>query len=129
MLSRPDLLMVIVYLVLLVCAGILGVHLINGTNEEAHIRDSVAVIGHAFVRLLKDRNITDDPPVQCKDMKTWRDGPTIVRCVAASGITAFACLVVEVILLLFQTCCLYHSSQCSTTGLTKAVVCIILYMG
>ncbi|XP_041353932.1 glutamate receptor ionotropic, NMDA 1-like isoform X2 [Gigantopelta aegis] len=59
--------------------GILGVHLINGTNEEAHIRDSVSVIGHAFVRLLKDRNITDDPPAQCKDMKTWRDGPTIVK--------------------------------------------------
>ncbi|XP_046574773.1 glutamate receptor ionotropic, NMDA 1-like isoform X1 [Haliotis rubra] len=58
--------------------GLLGVYLNNGTDEEAHIKDSVTVVGLAFSEILRTGNITA-PPTACKDMRTWGDGTTIMR--------------------------------------------------
>ncbi|XP_050390571.1 glutamate receptor ionotropic, NMDA 1 isoform X1 [Patella vulgata] len=57
--------------------GLLGLHLINGSNEDAHIRDSISILGHGFEKVIKDHNITQ-PPSRCQDMGTWQDGELVM---------------------------------------------------
>lgn len=59
--------------------GILGIQLVNGSDEEAHIFDSVYIIGLALKALYFNENITE-PPDSCdsKD-KNWETGKTFVQ--------------------------------------------------
>ena len=41
--------------------GIIGLQLINGKNESAHISDAVGVVAQAVHELLEKENITDPP--------------------------------------------------------------------
>ncbi|GFO43543.1 glutamate [NMDA] receptor subunit 1 [Plakobranchus ocellatus] len=58
--------------------GMLGVHLVDGTNEIKHIRDAVKVIGQTFTNLLANGKLSD-PPLECKDLQTWDDGEIVYR--------------------------------------------------
>ncbi|KAL5009627.1 hypothetical protein ScPMuIL_011932, partial [Solemya velum] len=52
--------------------GILGMQLINGTREDAHIHDSVTIIGQTFNKLSSEIelvNMTQNTPKSCKDKK------------------------------------------------------------
>ncbi|XP_067123537.1 glutamate [NMDA] receptor subunit 1-like isoform X1 [Centruroides vittatus] len=59
--------------------GILGIQLVNGSDEEAHIFDSVYIIGLALKALYHKENITE-PPSNCdsKD-KNWETGEKFVQ--------------------------------------------------
>ncbi|KAK3098360.1 hypothetical protein FSP39_018756 [Pinctada imbricata] len=73
--------------------GVLGLQLINGTNEEVHIQDSVKLVGNAISKLFQLGNLTSisNTPNNCsKPHKTWRDGKTILDALKyekISGIT------------------------------------------
>ncbi|ESO84129.1 hypothetical protein LOTGIDRAFT_108357 [Lottia gigantea] len=58
--------------------GLIGLHLINGSNEDAHIRDSVSILGHGFEKIIKEHNITK-PPSQCQDISKWQDGNRVMQ--------------------------------------------------
>ncbi|XP_014790759.1 glutamate receptor ionotropic, NMDA 1 isoform X1 [Octopus bimaculoides] len=59
--------------------GTLGTQLINGTNEAAHIQDSISLISQAFIRLRKEMNISEALS-QCNEMNMpWYEGKTILQ--------------------------------------------------
>lgn len=61
--------------------GVLGLHLVNGTDEEMHIKDAVDVIYTAFVQMLNSPNNALDnlktPTSQCNDGQAWDSGKTV----------------------------------------------------
>ncbi|KAL8615464.1 hypothetical protein ACOMHN_053800 [Nucella lapillus] len=57
--------------------GVLGLHLVNGTDEAKHITDAVDVIYDAFLRLPSIQSL-EDPPSSCSDKKPWEDGYKIL---------------------------------------------------
>lgn len=59
--------------------GVIGTQLINGTNEAAHIQDSIALIAQTFIRLHKEMNISE-PLNECTDINIpWYEGKTILK--------------------------------------------------
>ncbi|GAB1605407.1 glutamate receptor ionotropic, NMDA 1 isoform X2 [Argonauta hians] len=59
--------------------GTLGTQLINGTNEAAHIRDSISLISQAFMKLRRETNISE-PLNQCTEINMpWDEGKTILQ--------------------------------------------------
>ena len=63
--------------------GVVGIHLINGSNEAAHIEDSVNLIGTTVSKLIAGGNLTviRETPESCKKRQDqqWEDGKTILE--------------------------------------------------
>nr|XP_012639850.1 glutamate receptor ionotropic, NMDA 1 [Microcebus murinus] len=55
--------------------GIIGLQLINGKNESAHISDAVGVVAQAVHDLLEKENITDPPRGCVGNTNIWKTGP------------------------------------------------------
>lgn len=60
-------------------AGIIGLQLINGKNESAHISDAVGVVAQAVHELLEKENITDPPRGCVGNTNIWKTGPLFKR--------------------------------------------------
>lgn len=66
--------------VLCMCgAGLLGLQLINGKNESAHIADAVAVVAQSLQELFEKENITEPPRGCVGNTNIWRTGPLFKR--------------------------------------------------
>ncbi|XP_043914717.1 glutamate receptor ionotropic, NMDA 1 isoform X4 [Protopterus annectens] len=59
--------------------GVIGLQLINGKNETAHIRDSVAVVAQSVHELFEKENITDPPKGCVGNTNIWKTGPLFKR--------------------------------------------------
>uniref|UniRef100_A0A2I2YSI0 Glutamate [NMDA] receptor subunit zeta-1 n=1 Tax=Gorilla gorilla gorilla TaxID=9595 RepID=A0A2I2YSI0_GORGO len=64
--------------------GILGLQLINGKNESAHISDAVGVVAQAVHELLEKENITDPPRGCVGNTNIWKTGPLFKRVLMSS---------------------------------------------
>lgn len=60
-------------------AGVIGLQLINGKNESAHISDAVAVVAQAVHDLFEKENITDPPRGCVGNTNIWKTGPLFKR--------------------------------------------------
>ncbi|KAK7108658.1 glutamate receptor ionotropic, NMDA 1-like isoform X2 [Littorina saxatilis] len=58
--------------------GVLGLQLVNGSDEVKHISDAVDVIYDAFSRLASSVQTLEEPPSSCSDRKTWMGGNKIL---------------------------------------------------
>lgn len=68
--------------VCVVCGtGLLGLQLINGKNESAHIADAVAVVAQSLQELFEKENITEPPRGCVGNTNIWRTGPLFKRSV------------------------------------------------
>lgn len=72
-LDRESLLSVLLVL------GLIGLQLMNGKNESAHIRDAVAVVAQAVHDLFEKENITDPPRGCVGNTNIWKTGPLFKR--------------------------------------------------
>lgn len=61
--------------------GLLGLQLINGKNESAHIADAVAVVAQSLQELFEKENITEPPRGCVGNTNIWRTGPLFKRLV------------------------------------------------
>ncbi|KAK3577393.1 hypothetical protein CHS0354_032241 [Potamilus streckersoni] len=59
--------------------GTIGLELTNRSNEQAHLEDSVNIIGNAFHKLFENNNLTDigKMPQGCSDNYQWENGKII----------------------------------------------------
>ncbi|XP_025779737.1 glutamate receptor ionotropic, NMDA 1 [Puma concolor] len=64
--------------------GIIGLQLINGKNESAHISDAVGVVAQAVHELLEKENITDPPRGCVGNTNIWKTGPLFKRVLMSS---------------------------------------------
>ncbi|XP_075865293.1 glutamate receptor ionotropic, NMDA 1 isoform X3 [Microcebus murinus] len=64
--------------------GIIGLQLINGKNESAHISDAVGVVAQAVHDLLEKENITDPPRGCVGNTNIWKTGPLFKRVLMSS---------------------------------------------
>uniref|UniRef100_A0A3P9N469 Glutamate receptor n=1 Tax=Poecilia reticulata TaxID=8081 RepID=A0A3P9N469_POERE len=64
--------------------GLLGLQLINGKNESAHITDAVAVVAQSLQELFEKENITEPPRGCVGNTNIWRTGPLFKRVLMAS---------------------------------------------
>lgn len=64
--------------------GIIGLQLINGKNESAHISDAVGVVAQAVHELLEKENITDPPRGCVGNTNIWKTGPLFKRWAGAA---------------------------------------------
>lgn len=60
-------------------SGLIGLQLMNGKNESAHIRDAVAVVAQAVHDLFEKENITDPPRGCVGNTNIWKTGPLFKR--------------------------------------------------
>ncbi|XP_078663345.1 glutamate receptor ionotropic, NMDA 1-like isoform X1 [Branchiostoma floridae x Branchiostoma belcheri] len=55
--------------------GVLGLQLVNGSNEDAHIHDAVAVVKEGLSAMFGKENVTE-PPRGCRnETGYWKNGP------------------------------------------------------
>uniref|UniRef100_A0A8C5BEE0 Glutamate receptor n=1 Tax=Gadus morhua TaxID=8049 RepID=A0A8C5BEE0_GADMO len=59
--------------------GLLGLQLINGKNESAHIMDAVSVVAQSLQELFEKENITEPPRGCVGNTNIWRTGPLFKR--------------------------------------------------
>uniref|UniRef100_A0A670IT14 Glutamate receptor n=2 Tax=Podarcis TaxID=42163 RepID=A0A670IT14_PODMU len=59
--------------------GLIGLQLMNGKNESAHIRDAVAMVAQAVHNLFEKENITDPPRGCVGNTNIWKTGPLFKR--------------------------------------------------
>lgn len=59
--------------------GLIGLQLINGKNESAHISDAVAVVAQAIQELFEKENITEPPRGCVGNTNIWKTGPLFKR--------------------------------------------------
>uniref|UniRef100_A0A3Q1FFB5 Glutamate receptor n=1 Tax=Acanthochromis polyacanthus TaxID=80966 RepID=A0A3Q1FFB5_9TELE len=64
--------------------GLLGLQLINGKNESAHIADAVAVVAQSLQELFEKENITEPPRGCVGNTNIWRTGPLFKRVLMSS---------------------------------------------
>uniref|UniRef100_A0A8C8EG97 Glutamate receptor n=1 Tax=Oncorhynchus tshawytscha TaxID=74940 RepID=A0A8C8EG97_ONCTS len=64
--------------------GLLGLQLINGKNESAHINDAVAVVAQSIQELFEKENITEPPRGCVGNTNIWRTGPLFKRVLMSS---------------------------------------------
>ncbi|XP_068928430.1 glutamate receptor ionotropic, NMDA 1 [Petaurus breviceps papuanus] len=64
--------------------GIIGLQLINGKNESAHISDAVGVVAQAVHELFEKENITDPPRGCVGNTNIWKTGPLFKRVLMSS---------------------------------------------
>lgn len=58
--------------------GVLGLHLVNGSDEIKHIDDAVEVIYDAFSKLGNSIQALKSPPASCSERNNWADGKKIL---------------------------------------------------
>ncbi|XP_008299095.1 glutamate receptor ionotropic, NMDA 1-like [Stegastes partitus] len=63
---------------------LLGLQLINGKNESAHIADAVAVVAQSLQELFEKENITEPPRGCVGNTNIWRTGPLFKRVLMSS---------------------------------------------
>lgn len=61
-------------------SGLIGLQLINGKNESAHINDAVAVVAQSIQELFEKENITEPPRGCVGNTNIWKTGPLFKRC-------------------------------------------------
>jgi hypothetical protein len=59
--------------------GVLGVRLVNGNNEDAHIIDAVALIASAISHLFEEQANISGAPNACDETARWDSGSKIFR--------------------------------------------------
>uniref|UniRef100_H3CED7 Glutamate receptor n=1 Tax=Tetraodon nigroviridis TaxID=99883 RepID=H3CED7_TETNG len=59
--------------------GLIGLQLINGKNESAHINDAVAVVAQSIQELFEKENITEPPRGCVGNTNIWKTGPLFKR--------------------------------------------------
>ncbi|XP_033851349.1 glutamate receptor ionotropic, NMDA 1 isoform X6 [Acipenser ruthenus] len=64
--------------------GVIGLQLINGKNESAHISDAVAVVAQSVHELFEKENITDPPRGCVGNTNIWKTGPLFKRVLMSS---------------------------------------------
>ncbi|KAI5613030.1 glutamate receptor, ionotropic, N-methyl D-aspartate 1b precursor, partial [Silurus asotus] len=64
--------------------GLLGLQLINGKNESAHIYDAVAVVAQSIQELFEKENITEPPKGCVGNTNIWKTGPLFKRVLMSS---------------------------------------------
>ncbi|XP_077140177.1 glutamate receptor ionotropic, NMDA 1 isoform X4 [Ranitomeya variabilis] len=64
--------------------GVIGLQLINGKNESAHISDAVAIVAQAIHDLFEKENITDPPRGCVGNTNIWKTGPLFKRVLMSS---------------------------------------------
>ncbi|XP_028664570.1 glutamate receptor ionotropic, NMDA 1a isoform X7 [Erpetoichthys calabaricus] len=64
--------------------GVIGLQLINGKNETAHISDAVAVVAQSIHELFEKENITDPPRGCVGNTNIWKSGPLFKRVLMSS---------------------------------------------
>ncbi|XP_073456008.1 glutamate receptor ionotropic, NMDA 1 isoform X2 [Aquarana catesbeiana] len=64
--------------------GVIGLQLINGKNESAHISDAVAITAQAIHDLFEKENITDPPRGCVGNTNIWKTGPLFKRVLMSS---------------------------------------------
>ncbi|KAG9469420.1 hypothetical protein GDO78_020534 [Eleutherodactylus coqui] len=66
------------------CNRVIGLQLINGKNESAHISDAVAISAQAIHDLFEKENITDPPRGCVGNTNIWKTGPLFKRVLMSS---------------------------------------------
>ncbi len=87
--------------------GLIGLQLINGKNESAHISDAVAVVAQSIQELFEKENITEPPRGCVGNTNIWKTGPLFKRSVSLKIMHAadpFNLILCD--LLFFMTSCL-----------------------
>ncbi|XP_057674561.1 glutamate receptor ionotropic, NMDA 1 isoform X10 [Corythoichthys intestinalis] len=64
--------------------GLIGLQLINGKNESAHINDAVAVVAQSVQELFEKENITEPPRGCVGNTNIWKTGPLFKRVLMSS---------------------------------------------
>ncbi|XP_048876511.1 glutamate receptor ionotropic, NMDA 1 isoform X7 [Brienomyrus brachyistius] len=64
--------------------GLIGLQLINGKNESAHINDAVAVVARSIQELFEKENITEPPRGCVGNTNIWKTGPLFKRVLMSS---------------------------------------------
>eukprot|EP00063_Salmo_salar_P013346 XP_013988181.1 PREDICTED: glutamate receptor ionotropic, NMDA 1-like isoform X3 [Salmo salar] len=64
--------------------GLIGLQLINGKNESAHINDAVAVVAQSIQELFEKENITEPPKGCVGNTNIWKTGPLFKRVLMSS---------------------------------------------
>uniref|UniRef100_A0A6Q2YVH5 Glutamate receptor n=1 Tax=Esox lucius TaxID=8010 RepID=A0A6Q2YVH5_ESOLU len=64
--------------------GLIGLQLINGKNESAHITDAVAVVAQSIQELFEKENITEPPRGCVGNTNIWKTGPLFKRVLMSS---------------------------------------------
>uniref|UniRef100_A0A3Q3X9H8 Glutamate receptor n=1 Tax=Mola mola TaxID=94237 RepID=A0A3Q3X9H8_MOLML len=82
--DRSDFLPCVCVCVCVCVAGLLGLQLINGKNESAHIADAVAVVAQSLQELFEKENITEPPRGCVGNTNIWRTGPLFKRVLMSS---------------------------------------------
>ncbi|XP_059850352.1 glutamate receptor ionotropic, NMDA 1-like [Hypanus sabinus] len=59
--------------------GVIGLQLINGKNETAHINDAVGIVAQSIHELFEKENITDPPKGCVGNTNIWKTGPLFKR--------------------------------------------------
>ena len=59
--------------------GLIGLQLINGKNESAHISDAVTVVAQSIQELFEKENITEPPRGCVGNTNIWKTGPLFKR--------------------------------------------------
>lgn len=66
-------------ILMLTHTGLIGLQLINGKNESAHISDAVAVVAQSIQELFEKENITEPPRGCVGNTNIWKTGPLFKR--------------------------------------------------
>ncbi|XP_042193500.1 glutamate receptor ionotropic, NMDA 1a isoform X3 [Callorhinchus milii] len=64
--------------------GVIGLQLINGKNESAHINDAVGIVAQSIHELFVKENITDPPRGCVGNTNIWKTGPLFKRVLLSS---------------------------------------------
>uniref|UniRef100_A0A4W4E5C4 Glutamate receptor n=1 Tax=Electrophorus electricus TaxID=8005 RepID=A0A4W4E5C4_ELEEL len=64
--------------------GLIGLQLINGKNESAHINDAVTVVAQSVQELFEKENITEPPRGCVGNTNIWKTGPLFKRVLMSS---------------------------------------------
>ncbi|XP_032905168.1 glutamate receptor ionotropic, NMDA 1 isoform X2 [Amblyraja radiata] len=59
--------------------GVIGLQLIDGKNETAHIHDAVGIVAQSIHELFEKENITDPPKGCVGNTNIWKTGPLFKR--------------------------------------------------
>ncbi|GCC36547.1 hypothetical protein chiPu_0015041 [Chiloscyllium punctatum] len=59
--------------------GVIGLQLIDGKNETAHINDAVGIVAQSIHELFEKENITDPPKGCVGNTNIWKTGPLFKR--------------------------------------------------
>ncbi|XP_072344229.1 glutamate receptor ionotropic, NMDA 1 isoform X5 [Scyliorhinus torazame] len=59
--------------------GVIGLQLIDGKNESAHINDAVGIVAQSIHELFEKENITDPPKGCVGNTNIWKTGPLFKR--------------------------------------------------